>query len=117
LATALFQGALTLKWDWPLGRITLILDRPGAILLGVAALLWIAAHHILAKGALFLAIGVVAATRAAPPWLVLFPATVLALGMGGFPLTGGALAKLRAYRTPLQGALSFDVYPGLKPLG
>ena len=59
------------------------------------ALLWIAAHHILAKGALFLTIGVVAATRAAPPWLVLFPATVLALGMGGFPLTGSALAKLR----------------------
>jgi formate hydrogenlyase subunit 3/multisubunit Na+/H+ antiporter MnhD subunit len=42
LAAALFGGTQTLVWDWPPGRITLMLDRPGAILLGVAALLWIA---------------------------------------------------------------------------
>jgi multicomponent Na+:H+ antiporter subunit A len=53
-----------------------------------------AAHHILAKGALFLVIGVVADTRSARPWAVLFPATVVALGLAGLPLTGGALAKL-----------------------
>jgi formate hydrogenlyase subunit 3/multisubunit Na+/H+ antiporter MnhD subunit len=52
-----------------------------------------AAHHILVKGALFLAIG--AAAAAGPRlWPVLIPATALALGLGGLPLTGGALAKL-----------------------
>jgi formate hydrogenlyase subunit 3/multisubunit Na+/H+ antiporter MnhD subunit len=51
-----------------------------------------AAHHVLVKGALFLAIGVAAASR--PRLLpVLLPAAVLALGLGGLPLTGGALAK------------------------
>ena len=52
-----------------------------------------AAHHILVKGALFLAIGVAAATRPRL-WPVLLPAAILALGLGGLPLTGGALAKL-----------------------
>src|SRR5271170_4445733 len=52
-----------------------------------------AAHHILVKGALFLAIGVAAATRPRL-WPVLAPAAVLALGLGGLPLTGGFLAKL-----------------------
>ena len=52
-----------------------------------------AAHHILVKGGLFLAIGVSAA--AGPrPWPVLLPAAVVALGLGGLPLTGGMLAKL-----------------------
>ena len=53
-----------------------------------------AAHHVLAKGALFLAVGVAAATGADRRWLVLVPAVVLALGFGGLPPTGGALAKL-----------------------
>jgi formate hydrogenlyase subunit 3/multisubunit Na+/H+ antiporter MnhD subunit len=53
-----------------------------------------AAHHVLVKGALFLAIGVVAATSSRRRWLVLLPAAVLALSLGGLPLTGGALAKL-----------------------
>jgi formate hydrogenlyase subunit 3/multisubunit Na+/H+ antiporter MnhD subunit len=52
-----------------------------------------AAHHVLAKGGLFLAIGV-AATAGPRLWPVLIPAAVLALGLGGLPLTGGALAKL-----------------------
>jgi len=52
-----------------------------------------AAHHILVKGALFLAIGV-AAAAGLRLWLVLIPTAVLALGLGGLPLTGGALAKL-----------------------
>ena len=52
-----------------------------------------AANHMLVKGALFLAIGV-SATGGPRLWLVLVPAAVLALGLGGLPLTGGMLAKL-----------------------
>jgi len=52
-----------------------------------------AAYHVLVKGGLFLAIGV-AATAGLRLWPVLIPAAVLALGLGGLPLTGGALAKL-----------------------
>jgi hypothetical protein len=59
-----------------------------------------AAHHILVKGALFLAVGVVAATGVRRLWPVLLPASVLALSLGGLPLTGGALAKL-AVKAPL----------------
>jgi formate hydrogenlyase subunit 3/multisubunit Na+/H+ antiporter MnhD subunit len=59
-----------------------------------------AAHHVLVKGGLFLALGVVAKTGARRPWLVLLPATVLALSLGGLPLTGGALAKW-AVKAPL----------------
>jgi multicomponent Na+:H+ antiporter subunit A len=53
-----------------------------------------AIHHTLVKGGLFLAVGVGALTRARSLWLVLLPAAVLALGLAGLPLTGGALAKL-----------------------
>jgi formate hydrogenlyase subunit 3/multisubunit Na+/H+ antiporter MnhD subunit len=60
---------------------------------GMAAAFY-AAHHILAKGALFLAVGVVAASGARRLWPVLLPAAVLALGFAGLPLTGGFLAKL-----------------------
>ena len=59
-----------------------------------------AAHHVLAKGALFMAIGVAAASSARRVWRVLPPAAVLALSLGGLPLTGGALAKL-AIKAPL----------------
>ncbi len=52
-----------------------------------------AANHILVKGALFLGIGVAAASRPRV-WPVMTPAAILALGLGGLPLTGGALAKL-----------------------
>jgi formate hydrogenlyase subunit 3/multisubunit Na+/H+ antiporter MnhD subunit len=55
-----------------------------------------AAHHVLAKGALFLAVGVAATTPTRRFWLVLLPATVLATGFGGMPFTGGAAAKLVA---------------------
>ncbi len=53
-----------------------------------------AVHHTLVKGGLFLAVGAGARTRGRGLWLVLLPAAVLALGLGGLPLTGGALAKL-----------------------
>ena len=59
-----------------------------------------AVHHTLVKGGLFLAIGVVAPTKSRGLWLVLLPAAILALGLGGLPLTGGALAKL-AVKAPL----------------
>jgi formate hydrogenlyase subunit 3/multisubunit Na+/H+ antiporter MnhD subunit len=52
-----------------------------------------AVHHLLVKGALFLAVGAVMLTgRRHLPWM-LIPAAIIALGLGGLPLTGGALAK------------------------
>jgi formate hydrogenlyase subunit 3/multisubunit Na+/H+ antiporter MnhD subunit len=52
-----------------------------------------ALHHMLAKGALFLGVGVaLAMQRGARRW-VLPLALLLALGFGGLPPTGGALAK------------------------
>lgn len=59
-----------------------------------------ASHHVLAKGALFLALGVVALTPASRIAPTLFLAALVALGLGGLPLTGGALAKL-AIKEPL----------------
>jgi formate hydrogenlyase subunit 3/multisubunit Na+/H+ antiporter MnhD subunit len=59
-----------------------------------------ASTHVLVKGALFLAVGVVAASSAHRLRPTLLLAAVLALGLGGLPLTGGALAKL-AVKAPL----------------
>src|SRR5260370_12087804 len=53
-----------------------------------------AATHVLPNGALFLAVGVVAVTAARRLRPTLLLAAVLALRLGGLPLTGGALAKL-----------------------
>ena len=64
------------------------------------AVAFYAAHHVLAKGALFLAVGVAAASGARRLWPVLLPAAVVALGFGGLPLTGGYVAKL-AVKPPL----------------
>jgi formate hydrogenlyase subunit 3/multisubunit Na+/H+ antiporter MnhD subunit len=66
---------------------------------GVAVAFY-AGHHVLAKGALFLAVGVTATSDARRLWPVLLPAAVVALGFGGLPLTGGGLAKL-AVKAPL----------------
>lgn len=55
-----------------------------------------AAHHLLAKGSLFLAVGVVMLTGRRHLWTMLVPAAVIALGLGGLPLTGGALTKYAA---------------------
>ena len=55
-----------------------------------------AAHHLLVKGALFLAVGTVMLTGRRHLWPMLVPAAVIALGLGGLPLTGGALAKYAA---------------------
>lgn len=62
---------------------------------GLAAAFY-AAHHLLVKGALFLAVGVVMRTGRRYLWPMLLPAAVIALGLGGLPLTGGALAKYAA---------------------
>jgi formate hydrogenlyase subunit 3/multisubunit Na+/H+ antiporter MnhD subunit len=53
-----------------------------------------AAHHVLVKGALFLAVGVAAVTSARSVWPVLLPAAFIAIGLAGLPFTGGALAKV-----------------------
>jgi formate hydrogenlyase subunit 3/multisubunit Na+/H+ antiporter MnhD subunit len=68
-----------------------------------------AAHHALAKGGLFLAIGVVMSSGSGRrAWMIPFVA-LLALSLAGLPPTGGALAKL-AIKEPLGygviGALS-----------
>lgn len=62
----------------------------------VVAAAYYAAHHLLVKGTLFLAVGVVVLTGAGALRRVLLPTTVVALGLGGLPLTGGALAKYAA---------------------
>lgn len=64
-------------------------DRDAAV---VAA--FYAERHTLVKGALFLVVGLVAATGSCRLWSALLPATLLALSLGGLPVTGGALAKL-----------------------
>ncbi|NCC41362.1 MAG: NADH/ubiquinone/plastoquinone (complex I) [Gammaproteobacteria bacterium] len=53
-----------------------------------------AAHHLLAKGALFLGVGVITEAVARRRWPILLVAAVLGLGIAGLPLTGGAAAKL-----------------------
>jgi formate hydrogenlyase subunit 3/multisubunit Na+/H+ antiporter MnhD subunit len=52
-----------------------------------------AANHLLVKATLFLAVGALA-TRGLKSYASLFLVAVLALSLAGFPLTGGALAKL-----------------------
>ncbi|WP_027469792.1 complex I subunit 5 family protein [Deefgea rivuli] len=52
-----------------------------------------AARHVLAKGGLFLAVGVIAATSLRRYWLVFTPVILIALSIAGLPFTGGALAK------------------------
>ena len=73
---------------------------------GAAPLLaaFYASHHVLVKGALFLVVGVVAATGTGRMMPTLVLATLLAAGLGGLPLTGGALAKF-AVKDPLGDGL------------
>lgn len=61
-----------------------------------------AVHHALVKGALFLAVGILAKTGGRRLRLVLLMTAVLALSLGGMPLTSGALAKLAT--KPLLGS-------------
>lgn len=71
---------------------------PGAIL-AVTALY--AAHHGLAKGALFLSVSVLSHRGGRRMWLLWSLAALLCLAIAGLPLTGGALAKL-ALKTALD---------------
>ncbi len=68
-----------------------------------------AAHHLLAKGALFLGLGVIADGVSRRRWLVLVPATLVGLGIAGLPLSGGAAAKQALkplFETPWLGLLA-----------
>jgi multicomponent Na+:H+ antiporter subunit A len=68
-----------------------------------------AVHHVLAKGAMFLAVGVVASCGGARLWWVLLPVGLLVLAFGGLPLTGGGVAKLAVkdvFAGPWLSALS-----------
>ena len=60
-----------------------------------------AVHHTLVKGALFLGVGLVAKAGGRRLRLLLLLIAVLALSLGGMPLTSGALAKLAV--KPLLG--------------
>ena len=53
-----------------------------------------ASHHILVKGAMFMLVGVLAAGAVTQLRGTLLLAAILAVGLGGLPLTGGAVAKL-----------------------
>jgi len=64
-----------------------------------------AANHVLVKAALFLTVGVTATLSGRRLSLALIVAAVLALSLGGLPLTGGALAKL-AVKAPLGYGLA-----------
>lgn len=79
------------------GLIFLLPDL-GDLLL--AAVVLYALHHGLAKGALFLGVGIVERSRA--PW-VLAVLAVPALALAGLPWTSGALAK-RTLKSPLYEA-------------
>lgn len=71
----------------------------------VTAVAFYAAHHLLVKGTLFLAAGIVALTGAKSLRSVQLLTAVIALGLGGLPLTGGALAKYAA-KNLLNGELA-----------
>jgi formate hydrogenlyase subunit 3/multisubunit Na+/H+ antiporter MnhD subunit len=64
-----------------------------------------AANHALVKGALFLAVGVAAATDFRRERFVLILTAALALSLAGLPFTGGALAKI-AVKGPLGYGLA-----------
>lgn len=63
-----------------------------------------ALHHLFAKGGLFLAVGIVA-RGGRWRWLVLGPALLLSLSLGGLPPSGGALAKL-VLKAPLGDGMA-----------
>lgn len=89
-----------------ISQMGLVLAALGAGLTAEAALY--AAHHGFAKAALFLSVGVLAATgRRALPWMVAL-AAVPALSVAGAPLLGGALVKA-AIKPGFEGWLEWAV--------
>lgn len=77
--------------------------QQGTPQVALAAAGFYALHHGLAKGALFLGVGVVAASGARTLRPVLIVLALPALSLAGFPLLGGALAKLGAKPALGQG--------------
>lgn len=79
---------------------------------GLAAVVALyAASHALAKGGLFLAVGLAATTARRRALLVLAPAALLALGFAGLPLTGGHAAK-----AAIKGPLADGTFAALATL-
>ena len=74
-------------------QMGLMLALAGA---GQGAVAYYAAHHGLAKGALFLSVGAVLATTGAARVMAMAVAAVAAGSVAGLPLSGGALAKAAA---------------------
>jgi multicomponent Na+:H+ antiporter subunit A len=74
-----------------------------------------AAHHMLVKGALFLATGIVVTTDQRSPWPVLMPAAIVGLSLAGLPFTGGYLAK--AAVKPFIGDGAFEIFSALSSAG
>ena len=77
----------------------LAIAEPGTIL---AATAFYAAHHGLAKGALFLSVSVLPPAAGRRMWPLWALTALLCLAIAGLPLTGGALAKL-ALKTAMEG--------------
>jgi formate hydrogenlyase subunit 3/multisubunit Na+/H+ antiporter MnhD subunit len=73
-----------------------------------------AAHHLLVKGGLFLATGIVVKSGIRL-WPVLIPATIVGLALAGLPLTGGFVAK--AAVKPFIGEGSFAAFAALSSAG
>lgn len=102
-----------------IGMGALLLLPPELSAPAVGALLLFALHHGMAKGALFLSVGLAGALPggSGAHWargVVLGVAAVPALLLTGFPLTSGALAK-EALKEPLQ-ALGGSWYAVLDPI-
>jgi formate hydrogenlyase subunit 3/multisubunit Na+/H+ antiporter MnhD subunit len=74
-----------------------------------------AAHHLLVKGGLFLATGIVVRSGLRGRWPVLVLATIVGLALAGLPLTGGFFAKTAV--KPFIGEGSFAVFAALSSAG
>ncbi len=76
-----------------LGVGAILLD-PGVAVLALAGVVFYVLHHGMAKGALFLSVGVAERLGTSQPkWSFLFIAALPALALAGAPFTGGARAK------------------------
>ncbi len=95
--------------------VGLALAVPGAAAPAVAAITLYAAHHGLAKGSLFLAVGVAARAprRSSWRWVAAGGAVLGAIALTGAPLTSGSIAKSRLKEvaalapTPWDGRLAW----------
>ncbi|MFE8033451.1 complex I subunit 5 family protein [Thiohalocapsa marina] len=107
LTTAFYGVAMGITQDYAktvlaystVSQMGLIAAATGLALRGaepaaVSLLTLYAVHHLLAKGALFLGVGVMTEAVTGRRWPVLLMAALLGLGIAGLPLTGGAAAKL-----------------------